>query len=318
MDEHKRICFIRASTLRLKTTESSKRKVKCSLNGEEVKSFYESIVGSKEELKPELTKDSNEACSSLPSGIPSKSSRKRRQYKRPIHGSKTKDVNIDKHDSHRVNSQVNKIKPLTGEGRGISLKNDVSPNLYYNTSQDSPCKYMYTVTPSRGLPVQCTSWGLSDVRAVSGWLRCVQKGNLSELDHYSNAGQDLDVQDMHGWTALMVAAHAGQKSAVKWLIQNGANVDILTPLGQSAYDIAKIAGHHSVFEVPQKLPKTTTLENFFCETCGQEFKETTQELHHSSTMHQFSLKHSLAPTSYSIPESNRGFQMMLREGWDMA
>ena len=42
---------------------------------------------------------------------------------------------------------------------------------------------------------------------------------------YPAALPELDVEDVNGWTALMVAAHHGEEAAARWLIRAGARVD---------------------------------------------------------------------------------------------
>ena len=57
-------------------------------------------------------------------------------------------------------------------------------------------------------------------------------------------------------------------------------------------------------------------EIFYCELCQMPIPNASKSDHSTSTLHLFSCQHQPSVTSYGIPESNRGFQMLLRSGWD--
>jgi len=183
---HRRISFIKSSTLRLKNEERIRKKEKYHLDGEEVKSFYESIVSSNYAPDAEFNKDSNDVCSLMPSGV---------------------------NDSVTNNITLEKIHCRQKPGK--TLANRHSPyKKTVHTPAPRPIQSAVTVRQSEVISLKsshCTSKSLCEVRGVSNWLRCVEAGRVSELAGYLKLGQDLDVRDMHGWTALMVAAHAGKK-----------------------------------------------------------------------------------------------------------
>ena len=58
--------------------------------------------------------------------------------------------------------------------------------------------------------------------------------------------------------------------------------------------------------------------SFYCEICKMtvELGSSTRDKHSTSTVHQFSCQHKPKVTLYGIPESNRGFQLLLKGGWD--
>ena len=58
--------------------------------------------------------------------------------------------------------------------------------------------------------------------------------------------------------------------------------------------------------------------SFYCEICKMTVKldSSTVSKHTTSTVHQFSCQHIPKVTPYIIPESNRGFQLLLKGGWN--
>ena len=61
-----------------------------------------------------------------------------------------------------------------------------------------------------------------------------------------------------------------------------------------------------------------THSSFYCDICKMtvELGTSTVSKHATSTVHQFSCQHKPKVTPYGIPESNRGFQLLLKGGWD--
>ena len=62
---------------------------------------------------------------------------------------------------------------------------------------------------------------------------CAEKGKLTTLRWLLSIGQDINVQDNNGNTALMLAIKNKQTETLKLLIQKGANVNILDCKGES-------------------------------------------------------------------------------------
>jgi len=61
-----------------------------------------------------------------------------------------------------------------------------------------------------------------------------------------DAGADINAQDKDGWTALHLAARHGNSEAVRLLLDNGANPDLVTKPnedGITALDLAAYYGH---------------------------------------------------------------------------
>ena len=157
----------------------------------------------------------------------------------------------------------------------------------------------------------------------------VQEGNLDNLyDALSTCDYDINIRDNYNWTMLMCASCAGHMDIVYFLLENGAQwIDIVDRRGLDAPSIAEMAGHHEIAYVIRtfnstdndEAPSTSdceTSKSFHCDTCGLEVTSSVQTPHTVSILHQFSCQHKSDLSAYSLPKSNRGFQMMLRSGWN--
>ncbi|XP_077980646.1 G patch domain and ankyrin repeat-containing protein 1-like [Glandiceps talaboti] len=162
----------------------------------------------------------------------------------------------------------------------------------------------------------------TDERLINRFLRHAQCGDLNELVKCHERGCDINGSDIYSWTALMCAAHSGQLEIVRYLLLNGARKELCNNQGQTAADLANIAGHTDIVEMllfekkPDRKRKRKTKSKFWCDICKIEFSEVDREEHKHSTVHLFNSNHKVLPTQYGIPESNVGFQMMVKGGWD--
>ncbi|XP_078061946.1 G patch domain and ankyrin repeat-containing protein 1 [Mustelus asterias] len=158
-------------------------------------------------------------------------------------------------------------------------------------------------------------------------LRCAQNGELRILRRLvETAACDINFRDGYYWTAMMCAAYSGQSQVVRYLLNRGAAwVGVCDSAGRDALDLARQAGHSEIvatFEEfqtsrgEQEDPSERPQERKFCRVCEVEYQEDSVEQHERSTLHLFSKNERPAPTYYFIPESNVGFKMMLKEGWD--
>eukprot|EP00057_Strongylocentrotus_purpuratus_P001334 XP_001198233.2 PREDICTED: G patch domain and ankyrin repeat-containing protein 1-like [Strongylocentrotus purpuratus] len=163
-------------------------------------------------------------------------------------------------------------------------------------------------------------------------LRLCQEGNLSEIRKIVKEGNsNLDNADRFGWNALMCAAYSGHVDVVKYLgRKHPAGLTHRNKQGQTVLELAQRAGHDEVVEALEQMERkescfdrrTRNIEGcsrgrqpIWCEKCESDFKDEIRT-HRHSTAHLFSCGHGPRPTHYHLPESNRGFQMMLHEGWD--
>ena len=80
---------------------------------------------------------------------------------------------------------------------------------------------------------------------------------MKDYQHISIKISDMDAQDQNGWTALLVAAKCGFRQITLDLIEAGADLSILSNLGDSAlYWIAK----HKWSEIYHRLTSSNEKE----------------------------------------------------------
>ena len=80
----------------------------------------------------------------------------------------------------------------------------------------------------------------------SAWDRAVARGDVDAVRQWLADGGDVDAQDGHGQTALMVAAHQGHLGIVELLVARGARLNVVAKYNLSALMLAVIAGHADV------------------------------------------------------------------------
>lgn len=152
-----------------------------------------------------------------------------------------------------------------------------------------------------------------------------QNGNIGGIEHCLLHNNHVDAQDMYGWTPLMCATFEGHYGVVEYLLNRGANLYLNNKQGLTAFDIAIQRNNKEIIELFKYGSSThdTTADNNesqetkFCNLCNVSYKE-------SSVTHARSIAHLLSSqdpsdnvsTFYQIPENNKGFQIMLKKGWD--
>lgn len=160
--------------------------------------------------------------------------------------------------------------------------------------------------------------------AVSNDVMTIERMNVNN--------RNVNVTDQFGWTALMMAACDGQLDAVKLLIRRGASVDIVNKQNDTALKLAEKRKHKTVIEFLQQTQSEiiclssddddtndgeTNSITFFCEICQSNFSQTDQKSHVASTLHRFNQNNSQKSSHhFGIPETNVGFRMLLKQGWD--
>lgn len=153
-----------------------------------------------------------------------------------------------------------------------------------------------------------------------------QDNEVDLLQSALSSGQfDVDMRDNFHWTLLMVAAYAGHMSVVECLLERGAKWREYTHRDMNAVDLAHSRGHTDIanliesseLQAPGLSSGKNGNQNFYCDSCQAAVSENPRASHSTSIVHLYSGQHrtsSLVP--YGIPESNRGFQMLLRSGWN--
>ena len=78
------------------------------------------------------------------------------------------------------------------------------------------------------------------------WEQAAAGGDVRVLRRLRRDGHDIDAEDGYGLTALMRAAHAGQREAVQWLVAQGADLDHTSKFHLSALMLAVIGNHDKI------------------------------------------------------------------------
>lgn len=170
------------------------------------------------------------------------------------------------------------------------------------------------------------------LRCQNDFLKSAQDGDLQRMKKVLSAKRlNVNVTDSFGWTALMCAAHAGHVETITYLLQHGADTTLReNTSGMTAMDIAKKFNRQNAavalettsnkyndgnLSFPHNTTSSASEEKHFCNLCKSEFTESERD-HATTTIHLFNLQIRPSETLYHIPESNRGFQMLLSGGWN--
>ncbi|XP_072945203.1 G patch domain and ankyrin repeat-containing protein 1 homolog [Epargyreus clarus] len=155
----------------------------------------------------------------------------------------------------------------------------------------------------------------------------VQNNDVSTLKEVLDSCPDkINLVDEFGWSLLMIACQANSIEAVKELLKRGIDTSVRDKAGNSARslviknknvllaDILLNINHYET-KTDTITPKVRLKEEYSCQTCNKVFPD--KQEHLSSTVHNINAsKGKKIPSSYKIPESNRGYQIMLKVGWD--
>ncbi|KAK7080059.1 hypothetical protein SK128_000728 [Halocaridina rubra] len=163
-------------------------------------------------------------------------------------------------------------------------------------------------------------------------MKYAQNNSTAALSKMLMNGFSVNAKDEHGWSLLMVAACAGSVDVVNLLLRNKAKTGIRDAKGNTAIYLATLKGHTNIVEaiisaqknkfsslsIESSLPITLEerFEEFFCNICNQTVKESTKIQHETSIIHQFNVGSSSNKTVYGISPSNKGYQLLVNQGWD--
>jgi len=155
-----------------------------------------------------------------------------------------------------------------------------------------------------------------------------QQGNVNGVRNYISNKCNINEEDMFGWTPLMCAAYEGHAAVVELLLENGADRHLKNRQNLTAMDLAEKQSHYHVLDVFQKSQlstqsidtnakhcNSTEVAAKYCNVCSLTYKDT-KASHEKSIAHIFNMGKKSDSTFYGIPENNKGFQMMLRSGWN--
>ena len=161
------------------------------------------------------------------------------------------------------------------------------------------------------------------------YFKAALQDNVNYLECINFIGNDINSLDQFGWSALMIASCEGSIRAVKFLLEQQADQSIVDKSGRTAKSLAESKNRLGIVKLfnekhqlnprqtPTKYDKPCKKISFYCETCKNKFTDTTKATHENSILHRFNQKnyHPLSKR-YHIPDSNVGFQMMVKQGWD--
>ncbi|XP_039756513.1 G patch domain and ankyrin repeat-containing protein 1 homolog [Pararge aegeria] len=208
------------------------------------------------------------------------------------------------------------------DSSGNEEKDDSSENEEYDTTQK---------VSSNKHKTKSEDIDISNLKLFT----CIQDNNVDILRRILDACPDkIRTVDEHGWSLLMIACQANASNTVKELLKRGADTTVQDKAGNSAQSliilnknsyIADILLSHvtkrnqcneSNTIVKQTKHKTRHKEKYVCELCdGKSFHSRKEHL--SSTLHNINAsKGRKIRTNYVIPQSNKGYQIMLKTGWD--
>lgn len=144
-----------------------------------------------------------------------------------------------------------------------------------------------------------------------------------------NSPDKINILDGYGWSLLMIACQANSEQVVKELLKR--DIDTLTrdKAGNSARSLVIKNKNLALVDLflsykSKTLPETKNTKNhkkvkrrkeYTCDICNKTYPDKIDHL--SSTVHNINASRGKKiPTNYVIPESNRGYQIMLKGGWD--
>lgn len=166
---------------------------------------------------------------------------------------------------------------------------------------------------------------------VATFYSAALNDNVTTLAALNYTGNDINQLDQYGWSALMMAACQGAANAVHYLLDQQADFTVTDPKGRTALTLAFDRGHMQIAQMlKEKMCGQVRLrrgtddiieiehpDRFHCDVCQRSFADSSRAQHEASTLHLFMATDTFPRTQrYHITESNVGFQMMLRQGWD--
>lgn len=144
-----------------------------------------------------------------------------------------------------------------------------------------------------------------------------------------NSPDKINIVDGYGWSLLMIACQANSKEIVKELLKRDIDTLIRDKAGNSARSLVIKSKNLALVDMFLSYKSKTFTEvrnskdhkrvkrkkEYTCEMCNKTYPD--EKEHLSSTVHNInSSRGRKIPTNYVIPTSNRGYQIMLRGGWD--
>ena len=175
-------------------------------------------------------------------------------------------------------------------------------------------------------------------------LVAIQNDNAKLLQLAFESGWGKSIlydKDQYGWTSLMIASCAGALKTFKFILNKGADIDARDRSGNTCLSLANKKRHYEIVnliktyianknrksDVPSKVVIDTEadlLTEKICELCKVTIRSSRLWKHHlSSTTHLLNVEREEIKANgghtkvhYGIPQANRGYQIMLSNGWN--
>ena len=90
------------------------------------------------------------------------------------------------------------------------------------------------------------AYTLAAAQQKVNWREAVDSGSIEKMKEVIANGCSIDFRDSYDKTALMDAAIKGHKQLARWLLREGANIEMLDSRGMSALDWAKAYGRYDI------------------------------------------------------------------------
>lgn len=292
------------------------------LTGEEARGIYESIVSTVSDIRD---RNKTERMSDSQSHVEDYSSKDR-----------SKDYRTNFISA--IPSRMKRKKPHSFKNMTYSVQKAISVTELFRSVQEGNLIDLKQVISSGCYDINLTDtfdWTLLMCASCAGHMTIVQY--LLE-----NGAIWKDVKDKRGMDAVDLARAVGHDEVADFilkfrLLESGVHSDNFdqTRGGPNTFDQTRVCSHnldegrvhydsHNEATVVMAHPnskslcKNRHLEKFsyYCNICKLHLTDSVTSVHDVSTVHQFSCQHRTKYLSYTLPQSNRGFQMMLRSGWN--
>lgn len=238
------------------------------------------------------------------------------------------------------------LQNKNGESSGSCSEPEHVKNIYENIianseTDDGDSDRIKQVKPLKTIKrVQCNGIHISNSFNINSIMKAIETNNVREVMNMMQGNEkNINTTDQFGWTPLMCACCAGAVDTTKYLLQLNPDPGVQDRKGNTCFSLAKSKGYSEIVTLLQnyveiskssiqfhpnnnsqninKGTKLNSVKELFCNICHQSLKKNNKREHVTSTIHLFNAaSKSKMPTMYGIPESNKGFQMLLRHGWD--
>jgi len=174
-------------------------------------------------------------------------------------------------------------------------------------------------------------------------LLAIESDNVNVLHQAFDQGwqeEIINCKDQFGWTPLMIAACAGALQAFKILLEKGADLNVKDKSGYTCISLAHKNSQSEIINYINSWTSKSLNQNKHsaetvskssnppyegkCDLCAAVFEShRLMKQHFTSTVHLMNVERKEISENggnpkvhYGIPHSNRGFQIMLSNGWD--